>query len=67
MADRFIGYERGSDLSPDKATVGSSSTAALDVEIRWTVGVGLTRQEITDIVEACLRRLNDGRDANFTL
>lgn len=66
MADRFIGYNRGADLSPDAATVGSS-TGSTTVELRWTVTSGMTRQEITLMTEAILRRLNDGRDANTGL
>lgn len=65
MADIFIGYNRGADLSPDKATEGSS-TGSTDVELRIDTGKGLTRQEVTDIVEAITRYLNDGRTAVYT-
>lgn len=39
MADRFIGCEIGSNEGT-VMTEGSSSTAALDVEIRITTGAG---------------------------
>lgn len=66
MASIFIGFNRGADLSPDKVTEGAS-TGATDVELRIDTGKGLTRQEVTVIMEAIERYLNDGRTAVFTL
>lgn len=66
MASIYIGYNRGADLSPDKATEGAS-TGSTDVELRIDTGKDLTRNEVTDISEAILRYLNDGRTAVFKL
>lgn len=66
MASIYIGYNRGADLSPDKATEGSS-TGSTDVELRIDTGKGLTRNEVNVISEAILRYLNDGRTAVFKL
>ncbi len=60
MASIYIGYNRGADLSPDKATEGSS-TGSTDIELRIDTGKGLTRQDVNLISEAILRYVNDGR------
>lgn len=66
MASIFIGFNRGADLSPDKATEGAS-TGSTDVELRIDTSKSLTRSEVTEIAGAILRYLNDGRTAVFTL
>lgn len=66
MASIFIGYNRGADLSPDKATEGAS-TGATDVELRIDTGKSLTRGEVTEIMIAIANYLNDGRTAVFPL
>lgn len=66
MASIYIGFNRGADLSPDKATEGAA-TGSMDVELRIDTGKSLTRLEVTAITEAILRYLNDGRKTVFTL
>jgi hypothetical protein len=65
MASIYIGFNRGADLSPDKATEGSS-TGSTDVELRIDTSKSMTRQDVNLITEAILRYLNDGRTAVFT-
>lgn len=67
MASAFFGYNRGADLSPDKITESATTTGSVDVELRVDLTKGLTRGEITDIVEAILRRINDGRETLLKL
>lgn len=65
MASIFIGYNRGADLSPGKATEGAS-TGSTDVELRIDTGKGLQRSEVKDIMTAIERYLLDGRTTVFT-
>jgi hypothetical protein len=65
MASIYIGFNRGADLSPDKATEGAS-TGSTDVELRIDTSKSMTRQDVNLITEAILRYLNDGRTAVFT-
>lgn len=63
MASAFFGFNRGADLSPDAITESATATGSMDVELRVDLTKSLTRGEITDIVEAILRRINDGTEA----
>lgn len=67
MASAFFGFNRGSDLSPDNITESGTTTGSTDVELRVDLTKNLTRGEITDIVEAILRRINDGNETLLTL
>ena len=66
MASIFIGYNRGADHSPDKATEGSS-TGSTDVEVRIDTGKGLTRAEVDRILTAIKNYINDGRTTVYTM
>lgn len=69
MADLFIGFNIGSDLSPDKATTGSS-TGGTDVELRIDLtkldGKTKTRLDALLILEAIERVIEDGRTVSMT-
>lgn len=69
MADRYFGFNFGSDLSPDKVTTGTS-TGSTDVEVRVSTtnmaSVKAARQDILDILDAIERVLEDGRTATLT-
>jgi hypothetical protein len=64
MASIFIGLNRGQE---DTVPTEGAATGAKDVELRIDTGKGLTREEVTRLVECILRDLNDGRSAYFTL
>lgn len=66
MASIYIGYNRGADLSPDKATEGAA-TGSMDVELRIDTGKSLTRAEVLEIAGAITRYLVDGRTTVFKL
>lgn len=70
MASIFIGLNRGqntmgSDVGGDVAE--GASTQATDVELRIDTGKSLTRMDVTNLTEALLRYLQDGRTAVFPL
>lgn len=65
MANIYIGYNRGADLSPDKATEGAA-TGSTDVELRIDTSKSLTRSEIAEITGAIQRYLLDGRTTAYT-
>ncbi len=46
MADHFYGVEIGRLLDPSGITVGTSSTAAREVELRTHDGAGLTQMDV---------------------
>lgn len=60
MASEYIGYNRGADLSPMQATVGTS-TGSTDVELRIDLTKSLTREDIILITEAIERYVLDQR------
>lgn len=64
MADIYIGYNFGADLSPDQATEGAS-TGSTDVELRISTTnlatAKATRLDVLLIMEAIERYLSDGR------
>lgn len=65
MASQYIGYNRGADLSPDKATTGTS-TGSTDVELRIDLAKSLTRQDVLLITEAIERYISDLRSTFMT-
>lgn len=65
MASIFIGYNRGADSSPDKATEGAS-TGATDIELRIDTGKSWQRSEVVQYIEAIRRYFLDGRTTVFT-
>lgn len=76
MASIFIGLNRGQSEMPSTsrgtgASTGgiaeNSSTNSTDVELRIDTGKGLTRNDVTNLTEALLRYLQDGRTAVFPL
>jgi len=46
MADHFYGVEIGRTLDPSFITVGTSSTAAREIELRTLDGAGLTQMDV---------------------
>lgn len=51
MADHFYGVEIGRSLDPSAITVGTSSTAAREVELRTLDGAGLTQLDVLMALE----------------
>lgn len=51
MADHFYGVEIGRSLDPSAITVGTSSTAAREVELRTLDGAGLTQMDVLMALE----------------
>jgi hypothetical protein len=70
MASRFIGTNFGKDTSPDNLTEGSS-TGSVDVEVQINTtnmaSAKATRYDVIDILNAIIRRIEDGRETNLTL
>lgn len=67
MANFSYSLARGTvDVDPDSITVGTLAPNAGDVELRMTTTNGLNRQDAIILVEAFLRRLNDGRFDDLT-
>lgn len=55
MADHYYGIDLGGGIGAGKVTAGTSSTAALDVELRVLDGVsGMDKKEIVKAVKAIL-------------
>ncbi len=60
MASQYFGYNRGTDLSPDAITTGTSS-GTTDVELRVDLTKSLTKEDVLLITEAILRMILDQR------
>jgi len=62
MASFSYGLNRGTvDKGPEDITVGTLAITTNDVELRVDKTKSLTRREIIQIMEAFIRRLEDGR------
>lgn len=57
MAMQYIGLDRGSLAQDDALTIGTSSTATLDIELRIDDTVGWTSLELEDAHERISRFL----------
>lgn len=67
MANVSFSLTRGEvDVSPDEIAVGTQAPAAGDVELRISTTNVPNRQDVIVLVEAFLRRLNDGRYNDLT-
>lgn len=64
MASQYYGYNRGTDLSPNAITTGSS-TGSTDVELRVDLAKSLTREDVYEIAEAIIRYIQDGRSTEI--
>lgn len=60
MASQYFGYNRGTDLSPDAITTGTS-TGSTDVELRVDLTKSLTKEDIQLISDAIIRMILDAR------
>ena len=60
MASQYFGFNRGTDLSPDAITTGTSS-GSTDVELRVDLTKSLTKEDILLITEAIIRMIIDQR------
>lgn len=60
MASQYFGLNRGVSDEPDEVTTGTS-TGSTDVELRVDLTKSLTKKDVTLIVSALLRHINDGR------
>jgi hypothetical protein len=65
MANIYIGYNYGEDLSPDNATEGAA-TGSKDVELRIDTSKFTSRLDAVLIAEAIIRYIQDGRSAVLT-
>lgn len=58
----------GADQSPDKIATGTAAPGAGNVELRiTTTAVGCTSEQVILILQAFIRRLEDGRLASVDL
>ena len=64
MASQYYGFNRGTDLSPNAITTGTS-TGSTDVEVRIDLTKGITRQDAYLILEAVIRYIEDGRSTEI--
>ena len=64
MASQYYGYNRGTNLSPNAITTGTS-TGSTDVEVRIDLTKGITRQDAYLILEAVIRYIEDGRSTEI--
>lgn len=64
MASEYFGYNRGTDLSPDAVTTGTS-TGSTDVEVRVDLTKSLTKLDVLLILEAIERVIEDQRTATI--
>lgn len=64
MASVSYGLNRGASNQPDEITVGTLAITTSDVELRWDATKSLTRNDIIRILEAFVRRLEDGRNTD---
>ena len=55
MAMQYIGMDRGAIVNDDSLTVGTSTTATLDIEVRIDDTVGWTSLELDDAMERIQR------------
>lgn len=60
MASKYIGANRGTDLSPDAFTVGTSS-GSTDMEFRADLTKSLNTEDCVLFLQGVIRRLEDGR------
>lgn len=61
MASVSYGLNRNTDTSPDAITVGTLAVSTNDVELRMDKTKSLQAQDIINILNAFIRRLEDGR------
>lgn len=67
MASIYLGLNLGDEtMSPDKVQEGAS-TNSTDVELRIDTGKSMSRLDVTNLTEAILRALQDGRSTYFVL
>lgn len=64
MASEYFGLNRGDPTMNEQKVQVGSSTNSTDVEVRVDGTKSLTRYDVTLLVEAILRRINSGNDAN---
>lgn len=67
MASVSLGLNRGADQSPDQITLGTVAASGNDVVLSIDQTKNLTRLEVILIVEAFVRKLEDGRYAGVGL
>lgn len=65
MASVSYGLNRGADQSPDKITVGTLAVSTNDVEVRIDKTKNLNHQDVILILQAFIRRLEDGREKDL--
>ena len=64
MASVSYGLNRGASNQPDEITVGTLAVSTSDAEFRWDATKGFTRNDLIRILEAFVRRLEDGRNTD---
>ena len=67
MAATSYSLSYGADQSPDEIAVGTSVPGAGDVEVRINLDANTTAEQVILILEAFIRRLEDGRLASKDL
>lgn len=66
MSSVSYSLNRGADQSPDKIAVGTNAPGAGDVELRVDVTTHTpTREDVILILQAFIRRLEDGRNTDI--
>ena len=65
MASVSYGLNRGADQSPDKINVGTLAISTYDVELRIDKTKSLNHQDVILILQAFIRRLEDGRNTDL--
>jgi hypothetical protein len=61
MASVSLGLNKGADQSPDKITIGTVAASGNDVVLSIDLTKTLRNVEVILILEAFIRRLEDGR------
>lgn len=54
------------DLGPDNITTGTNAPSAGDVEVRISTTNAVNRQDVIILLDAVIRRLQDGRFNDLT-
>jgi hypothetical protein len=66
MAYVSFGLDRGADQSPDRITIGTDDGGAgNNVTVAVNKGVGFTHEEVILVLQAIIRRLEDGRNTDL--
>lgn len=64
MASQYFGFNRGTDLSPNAITTGTSS-GSTDVELRIDLTKSITKQDAKLMVDAITRYIEDARTTSL--